>query len=100
MNKPIVAANTPIAVDLKKGKTYLFCTCGRSKDQPFCDGSHKGSGLSPLPFTADDEGEAWLCRCKQTGQAPFCDGSHAQVPDDQVGQSFSLTSSIDRDRMP
>ncbi|WP_094555702.1 glutamate synthase-related protein [Synechococcus sp. 1G10] len=100
MSKPIVAANTPIAVDLKKGDTYLFCTCGRSKDQPFCDGSHKGSGFSPLPFTADVDGEAWLCRCKQTGQAPFCDGSHAQVPDDQVGQSFSLTDRPGRDRMP
>ncbi|MFQ6537290.1 MULTISPECIES: CDGSH iron-sulfur domain-containing protein [Aphanothece] len=92
MDKPIVAANEPIAVDLKQGKTYLYCSCGRSSAQPFCDGAHKGTAFSPQPFKAEDEGEAWLCRCKQTGHPPYCDGSHAQVPDDQVGQPFSLTN--------
>lgn len=100
MTKPIVAANEPITVDLNKGNSYLFCTCGRSNHQPFCDGSHKGSGLSPLPFTADVEGEAWLCRCKQTEHAPYCDGSHSHVPDDQVGQSFCLTSAADSPTEP
>ncbi|MCP9801212.1 glutamate synthase-related protein [Synechococcus sp. RedBA-s] len=92
MEKPVVAANEPIAVELKKGKTYLYCTCGRSKDQPFCDGSHQGSGFSPQSFTANSDGETWLCRCKQTGHAPYCDGSHAQVPAELVGQNVSLTS--------
>ncbi|MCT0219586.1 CDGSH iron-sulfur domain-containing protein [Synechococcus sp. CS-1329] len=90
MDKPIVAANEPIAVELKQGKAYLYCSCGRSKDQPFCDGSHRGSGFTPQTFTADSDGEAWLCRCKQTGTPPYCDGSHAQVPGERVGQSFSL----------
>ncbi|MDM7938660.1 MAG: glutamate synthase-related protein [Cyanobium sp. CZS 48M] len=77
------------------GKTYLYCTCGRSKDQPFCDGSHQGSGFSPQSFTADSDGETWLCRCKQTGHAPYCDGSHAQVPAERVGQNFSLISATE-----
>jgi CDGSH-type Zn-finger protein len=92
MKKPVVAANEPIAVELKEGKKYLYCTCGRSSDQPFCDGSHQGTGFTPKPFTAESDGEAWLCRCRQTGNAPYCDGSHQQVPDDQVGQEFSLSS--------
>lgn len=90
MEKPIVAANSPIDVQLEKGQTYYFCRCGRSKSQPFCDGSHKGTSFTPLEFVAKETGEAWLCRCKQTENAPYCDGHHKQVPDDMVGKSFSL----------
>jgi CDGSH-type Zn-finger protein len=86
MDKPIVAQNSPIAVELEAGKKYYFCTCGMSSNQPFCDGSHKGTAFSPKPFTAEKDGKAHLCQCKQTGNAPFCDGSHSKIPDDQVGK--------------
>lgn len=76
MTKPIVADNKPKGVQLEKGKDYFWCACGRSKNQPFCDGSHRGTDITPKKFTADEDGEAWLCQCKGTGNAPFCDGTH------------------------
>ena len=85
MSKAIVAANVPTPVELEAGKTYFFCTCGLSSGQPFCDGSHRGSGLTPEPFTADEDRTAYLCQCKTTGNSPFCDGSHKSIEDDQVG---------------
>ncbi len=77
--RPIVAAKKPVSVDLKKGETYYWCRCGRSQDQPFCDGSHKGTGITPLEFTAESDGEAWLCQCKGTSDKPFCDGTHNKL---------------------
>ncbi|MDA7881292.1 CDGSH iron-sulfur domain-containing protein [Akkermansiaceae bacterium] len=90
MNKPTVSDLSPIPVDLKKDETYFYCTCGKSANQPFCDGSHKGTGFAPLSFTAEKDGTAYLCRCKQTGGSPFCDGRHKQVDDEQKGKEFSL----------
>ncbi len=92
MNKPTVANNQPIPVELEAGKTYYFCTCGKSASQPFCDGAHKGTGFTPKAFTAEADGQAYLCQCKQTANAPFCDGAHAKIPADQVGKEFSLES--------
>ena len=86
MDKPIIADNKPIALELTEGETYYFCACGRSKNQPFCDGSHKGTSITPKAFTAEKEGQAYLCQCKQTKNAPFCDGSHKAFSNDQVGQ--------------
>ena len=85
MKKPVVADNTPVAVELEADRQYHFCTCGRSATQPFCDGSHAGSGFTPLAFTPRDPGEAWLCRCKHSADAPYCDGTHKRFGDDQVG---------------
>lgn len=73
---PIAAAKEPVRVELEEGKSYFWCACGRSQNQPFCDGSHKGTGLSPVKFTAEKTRPAFLCRCKATGNPPFCDGSH------------------------
>ena len=86
MTNPIVADNKPIAVNLKQGEEYHFCACGRSSNQPFCDGSHKGTSFMPKAFTADKNEEAYLCACKYTGNAPFCDGTHKQFSNDQVGK--------------
>lgn len=99
-NKPVVAANHPIEVDLEKDKSYYFCRCGRSDNQPFCDGSHKGTGITPLEFQVDKNDAYWLCRCKQTGDAPFCDGTHSKVADDQVGKELLLHTKEHRDAMP
>jgi glutamate synthase domain-containing protein 2/CDGSH-type Zn-finger protein len=90
MSKPTVADTKPVGVELESGKSYHFCRCGKSKNQPFCDGAHAGSGITPLAFKADKDGTAHLCQCKQTANAPYCDGSHAQVPADLVGQEFQL----------
>ena len=79
MNLPKVASDQPIGVELEEGKNYAFCTCGLSGNQPFCDGSHKGTDFTPQMFQAEKTGKAWLCQCKQTGNAPFCDGSHSKL---------------------
>lgn len=80
MPKALIAARSPIQVKLSRGEHY-WCTCGRSKNQPYCDGSHVGTGMHPLAFTVEEETEAWLCRCKQTGNAPYCDGTHESLPE-------------------
>ena len=67
---------TPCVIMVEAGKSYSWCTCGRSATQPLCDGAHKGSGLSPVRYTAEKTEWLWFCGCKQTGQPPFCDGSH------------------------
>lgn len=86
MNKPVIADNKPVKVTLSKGQEYHFCTCGRSKSQPFCDGSHVGTSFTPRVIVADEDGDAYLCACKHTGNTPFCDGSHKQFSDEQVGK--------------
>jgi len=66
----------PIEVDLKKGETYLWCACGKTADEPFCDGSHGNSGITPLKFTVEKDRRAFLCACKRTKKPPYCDGTH------------------------
>jgi len=82
---PIIAAKRPAREDLESGKDYYWCRCGRSKSQPFCDGSHKGTGITPMKFTADKDGAATLCQCKASANAPFCDGSHTRLGGLDVG---------------
>ena len=79
-DKPIVAAREPFKIDVQTGKAYFWCACGRSKNQPFCDGSHKGTGLTPKAYKADADKTVWLCGCKQTKNAPLCDGTHKTLP--------------------
>jgi CDGSH-type Zn-finger protein len=76
MAKGEVAAKAPNKVDVEAGKDYFWCACGKSKNQPFCDGSHKGTDFRPVRFTADKTETKWFCACKQTNNQPFCDGSH------------------------
>lgn len=73
---PPIAQPAPYACELEAGKTYFWCACGQSKNQPFCDGSHKGTSFNPLKFTAEVSKTAWLCGCKQSAKSPFCDGTH------------------------
>lgn len=73
-----VPNNLPIAVDVIAGKDYWWCACGKSAKQPFCDGSHKGSNMSPLKYTATADTKLWFCVCKKTANRPLCDGSHSR----------------------
>ena len=77
-DQPIRAAEDPIAVQLEAGKPVWWCACGRSKNQPFCDGSHAGTAFEPLEFTPKASKTYFLCRCKQTARQPLCDGSHSR----------------------
>lgn len=86
MDKPIIVDNKPVKVNLEKGEEYYFCSCGRSNNQPFCDGSHAGTSFKPRPFTAEESGDAYLCQCKHTANSPFCDGSHNQFNTEQIGK--------------
>ncbi|MCU7835276.1 MAG: CDGSH iron-sulfur domain-containing protein [gamma proteobacterium symbiont of Taylorina sp.] len=85
MSNPIIADSKPVKVSLSKGQEYHFCTCGKSKSQPFCDGSHVGTPFTPKVIVSDEDGEAYLCACKHTGNTPFCDGTHKQFSDSDVG---------------
>jgi len=75
-NEPICAQKGPYQVELVEGKAYLWCTCGRSGKQPFCDGSHKPTSLEPFRFVATASGTVNLCGCKGTDDRPYCDGTH------------------------
>ncbi len=85
MSNPIIAGNSPIAVNLSAGEEQHWCACGQSQNQPFCDGSHVGTEFTPVAFSPDADGEVFLCACKRTGTPPYCDGTHAQFGDELVG---------------
>ncbi len=100
MMKPVVAARKPKLIQLEKGKTYYFCTCGRSAGQPFCDGSHAGTDFTPMSFEAGEDGQAALCQCKQTTNPPYCDGSHSRIPEEMEGQEFAFEREEDQAVVP
>jgi CDGSH-type Zn-finger protein/quercetin dioxygenase-like cupin family protein len=77
--KPEIAHRKGFYFELKAGERYFWCSCGRSKQQPFCDGSHAGTGFAPVAFKALRDEEVIFCGCKHTGSAPFCDGSHSNL---------------------
>ena len=78
MEKPKIAAKSPRLVNLEPGK-YFWCACGKSSNQPFCDGTHKGSGLLSIAFEVQEQTKAWLCMCKQSKNKPYCDGTHREL---------------------
>jgi CDGSH-type Zn-finger protein len=80
MAEPVIASRKPFTVDVEAGKEYWWCACGRSRTQPFCDGSHKGTGFSPIPFKAEKSEKVWFCGCKHSGHKPMCDGTHKTLP--------------------
>ena len=78
MSEPLIPQKAPYEVELTPG-TYWWCSCGRSKNQPFCDGSHQGSEFNPVKFEITETRKVWLCGCKHTADAPFCDGTHSKL---------------------
>jgi len=79
---PRIAGYKPLYMELDKGESYLWCSCGLSKTQPFCDQSHKGTQFKPVRYVAQEQGEEVLfCTCKRTLDGPFCDGAHNNLKD-------------------
>jgi CDGSH-type Zn-finger protein len=72
----VIAQKSPYAVNVEVGRKYAWCACGRSNTQPFCDGSHKGTGFAPVIFAATNTETIYLCGCKHTAGKPLCDGTH------------------------
>jgi len=78
MADPVIAQKAPYACTLEAGD-YWWCACGRSKNQPFCDGSHQGTEFTPVKFSLSEKKEVWLCGCKHSANPPFCDGTHNKL---------------------
>lgn len=76
MSEPVRVSNAPFPVEVESGKSYFWCSCGQSKSQPFCDGSHKGTDFTPFKYDATESKKVYFCGCKQTKASPVCDGSH------------------------
>ncbi|MEQ8240759.1 MAG: glutamate synthase-related protein [Cyclobacteriaceae bacterium] len=82
MNKPQIAGKKPVSEELKKGENYLWCACGKSQDQPFCDFSHDSTPFEPVSFEVEEDQTGYLCMCKQTQNPPYCDGTHANLKEE------------------
>ena len=78
-NKTNTTRLEPTTIRLEKGQKYLWCQCGMSKNQPFCDATHHGTKFKPMLFEAKRTGEVRLCNCKLTKAGPFCDDSHKKL---------------------
>jgi len=76
MDAAKIAQKSPFATEVTAGRQYWWCACGRSAKQPFCDGSHKDTGFTPIMYEADKSGTVWFCGCKATKSRPLCDGTH------------------------
>jgi CDGSH-type Zn-finger protein len=76
---PEMPQKAPFPVEVTAGKTYFWCACGKSARQPFCDGSHKGTGFAPVKYEAAEDGRVFFCGCKRSARAPLCDGSHNRL---------------------
>jgi CDGSH-type Zn-finger protein len=74
-----IAQKSPYAVDVEAGKSYWWCSCGKSQKQPFCDGSHAGSDFTPQEFKAETNTTVYFCGCKHSAHGALCDGSHKNL---------------------
>ncbi len=79
MSHPTIAQKAPYPVDVEAGKSYAWCACGLSSKQPFCDGSHKPTDMTPIRYTATKSGKVYFCGCKHAVNRPLCDGTHGKI---------------------
>lgn len=79
MSELTVARKGPYPVEVEAGKNYYWCSCGKSANQPFCDGSHSGSGFTPVKYTAETGGTVYFCGCKHSSRDVLCDGTHSKL---------------------
>jgi len=100
MSRPTIANNKPSKVNLKASETYYWCQCDRSSNQPFCDGSHKGSEFKPKSFSPDKDGDQYLCACKHSENTPYCDGTHKKFSAEQVGTEGPGIIASDKNKQP
>ena len=77
--QPNIAQKSPLPIEVEAGKSYWWCSCGKSATQPFCDGSHKGSEFSPVEYKADKSGPVYFCGCKHSANGALCDGTHKKL---------------------
>lgn len=77
--KAEIPQKAPFAVEVEAGNNYYWCSCGKSKSQPFCDGSHQGSEFTPVEYKATESETVYFCGCKQSSNQPLCDGSHSNL---------------------
>ncbi|RME59607.1 MAG: CDGSH iron-sulfur domain-containing protein [Candidatus Dadabacteria bacterium] len=80
-DKPKTPSKKPYVMEMEPG-TYFWCACGRSQNQPFCDGSHQGTSFSPIKFEVEEKRKIAWCGCKLTSRAPLCDGTHKTLSDE------------------
>ena len=79
MTDPKIAQRSPYVMEVEPG-TYAWCACGGSQNQPYCDGSHAGTGLAPMVEKIEEARTVAWCGCKQSGNKPYCDGTHSSLP--------------------
>ena len=78
MSEPVIAQKSPYVLELDAGD-YWWCSCGRSTNQPFCNGAHKDTDFEPVKFTLTEKKTVALCGCKHTQTPPYCDGAHNKL---------------------
>ena len=79
MTGPVIVQKAPMPVEVEQGKNYFWCSCGKSVNQPFCDGCHKDTGMMPIKFTAPASKKVFFCGCKKSAKSPLCDGTHSEL---------------------
>ena len=79
MSEPVIAQKEPYAAEVEAGRQYWWCACGRSKNQPYCDGSHSVTDIVPVAYEATESKTVYFCGCKQSGNKPLCDGTHSSL---------------------
>ena len=90
MTAPIRAADAPFPVELEAGQRISWCACGRSENQPFCDGQHKGTGMVPIIEEVTEAKKVAWCGCKHSKNGPFCDGAHKGQGFQHESKAFDL----------
>ena len=76
MSEANIPQKAPYPIEVKAQTKYFWCACGRSENQPFCDGSHQGTEFTPSAYTAEEDRTLYFCGCKRTSNVPLCDGTH------------------------